>query len=184
MGNFNQLDSPVVGLVVLLVRLTLGLLLAAHGAQKLLGWFRGPGLHDTAAFLEQLGFRPGRVFAAAAGLTELTGGLLIAIGFLGPVGPALLLSVMVVAVVTVHWGNGLLATSNGSELPILYSAGGISLAFLSAGPFSLDAWLGIPSAPVWLISAVLAAGALGGLFNAFTRRPLVTNRALGSATLP
>src|SRR5689334_2370841 len=90
-------DARTIGLGVLAGRLVLGGLFAAHGSQKLFGWFRGYGLQGTGQYFESLGFRPGRAFAAAAGLTELTSGLLIALGLLGPVGPALLLSVMTVA---------------------------------------------------------------------------------------
>src|SRR3989442_5399065 len=68
---------------LLLVRLVFGGLMAAHGSQKLFGWFGGYGLIGTGTFFEQLGFRPGRLFAAAAGLTEVLGGVLVAVGFGG-----------------------------------------------------------------------------------------------------
>src|SRR5947199_5776821 len=102
---------------LLLVRLVAGGLMAAHGSQKLFGWFGGYGLTGTGGFFEGLGFRPGRLFAAAAGASELMGGLLVALGLLGPVGPALVLSVMIVAAVTVHW-HGVFAASNGVEIPL------------------------------------------------------------------
>src|SRR5712671_443231 len=105
------------GSIGLLVgRAVVGLLIAGHGTQKLLGWFGGYGLQKTGDFFAQLGFRPGRAFAAAASLSEIAGGLLIALGLLGPIGPALMVSVMIVAAVTVHWGKGLFATTNGIEL--------------------------------------------------------------------
>src|SRR5438046_2548264 len=115
---------------LLLIRLVFGLVMAAHGAQKLFGWFGGYGIAGTGGFLESLGFRPGKVFAALAGLGEFGGGLLLALGFLGPIGPALVLSVMIVAAVTVHWGKGLFATSNGIEMPLLYAAASASLALI------------------------------------------------------
>jgi len=65
-----------VGLLIL--RLVVGLGLAAHGAQKVFGWFGGYGLAGTGQFLEQLGFRPGRRHAAQAGIAELVGGLFLA----------------------------------------------------------------------------------------------------------
>lgn len=165
-----QSPPDVIAAVLLAERLVFGALFAAHGTQKLFGWFRGSGVKATGGFFEQLGFRPGRALAAAAGVTELTAGLLIAFGFLGPVGPALLLSVMLVAVITVHWGNGVLATSNGSELPVLYATVGVSLAFAGFGRYSLDAGLGIGSWSSRLIGAVLAAGILVGLANALAGR--------------
>src|ERR1041384_2571298 len=88
-------DVFTVGAGLLVARLALGLTLAAHGAQKLFGWFGGYGIAGTGGFFEQIGFRPGRLFAATAGLTELAGGLLVALGLLGPVGPALIVSVMI-----------------------------------------------------------------------------------------
>ncbi|HJR67263.1 MAG TPA: DoxX family protein [Gemmatimonadaceae bacterium] len=165
-----QLDPDVFASVLLAERLVFGFLFAAHGTQKLLGWFRGAGLDDTGGFFEQLGFRPGRAFAAAAGLTELTAGLLIALGFLGPVGPALLLSVMVVAVITVHRRNGLLATSNGSELPLLYVVVAVGLAFTGFGRYSLDAALGIADWSPWVSWTALGGGALAGFTNVLARR--------------
>ena len=109
---------------LLLARMVFGLLMAAHGTQKLFGWFGGYGLAGTAGFFEQLGFRPGRFFAATAAGTEIAAGLLVALGLLGPLGPALIVSVMVVAIATVHWPHGLFAQNNGIEVPLLYSRGG------------------------------------------------------------
>jgi len=84
-----------VGLLV--ARVVFGLTMSAHGAQKLFGWFGGHGLAGTGQFFDSVGFRPGRVMAAVAGLSEVTSGLLIALGLLGPVGPAVMLAVMIVA---------------------------------------------------------------------------------------
>lgn len=158
---------------LLIARLVLGLLMAAHGSQKLLGWFGGYGLAGTAGFFESLGFRPGRLFAATAALTEITGGLLIALGFLGPVGPALMLSVMVVAAVTVHLKHGVFAASNGIEVPLLYGVGGVALALTGPGQFSLDALLGLST--VWTPTLALVALAIavgGSIGNLALRRPV------------
>ena len=143
----------------------------AHGAQKLFGWFGGHGLEGTGAFFGQLGFSPGRRFATLAGLTELASGILVALGLLGPIGPALMLSVMIVAAISVHWRNGLFATSNGIELPLLYSIAAIRFALTGPGRYSLDALLGIHW--VWtptLIWIALGAGVLGGVLNLAARR--------------
>jgi putative oxidoreductase len=156
---------------LLIVRLVFGLLMAAHGTQKLFGWFGGYGLAGTAGFFESIGFRPGRLFAATAGASEVVGGLLVASGLLGPIGPALVLAVMIVAIFTVHIQNGLFATTGGIEVPLLYSAAVVGLAFTSYGGYSLDAALGIASA--WspaLILGVLAVGAIGGALNLAIRR--------------
>lgn len=159
-------------LALLIVRLLFGLGLAVHGAQKLFGWFGGYGLEATGGFFESMGFRPGRTFALAAGLAEFGGGLLVALGLLGPVGPALTVSVMTVAMLTVHRGKGFLSSNNGSELPLLYVAGAIALALVGPGALSLDAALGMSDlwtpATAWTL---LALGALGGAANLALRRP-------------
>jgi putative oxidoreductase len=156
---------------LLVARLVFGLLMAAHGSQKLFGWFGGYGLTAVSGYFESLGFRPGRVFAAAAAATEIVGGLLVATGFLGPIGPALVVAVMIVAAVTVHLQHGLFATTNGIELPLLYAAAVVALALSGYGSYSLDAALGLDS--VWspaLIWSVLIAGAIGGALNLAARR--------------
>ena len=160
-------------------RLVLGTLMAAHGAQKLFGWFGGYGLSATAGFFESLGFRPGRIFALSASVAEVTSGLLVATGLLGPIGPALMLSVMIVAAVSVHWQNGLFATANGIELPLLYAAGAVALALTGPGQYSLDAVLGL----TWFATPSLAwialgVGTLGSIANLGLRtRTLQTTAA-------
>jgi len=159
-------------LALLIVRLLFGLGLAVHGAQKLFGWYGGYGLEGTGGFFAGLGFRPGKTFALAAGLAEFGGGLLVALGLFGPVGPALMVSVMTVAMLTVHRGKGFLSSNNGSELPLLYVAGAIALALVGFGAWSLDAALGLSSlwspATAWTF---LTLGAFGGAANLALRRP-------------
>ena len=154
---------------LLIARVVLGLLMAAHGAQKLFGWFGGYGLAGTGGFFEQLGFRPGRFFAATAGTTEVVGGLLVAAGLLGPLGPALIVSVMVVAIATVHWPHGLFAQNNGIETPLLYAAGAVALALTGPGAYSLDALLRLSWSGeiAWI---ALALGVLGGMANLAIRK--------------
>jgi putative oxidoreductase len=158
---------------LLLARMVLGLLMAAHGTQKLFGWFGGYGLAGTGGFFESLGFRPGKLFAAAAGATEITGGLLLALGLLGPLGPALIISVMIVAMVTVHWAHGLFTQNNGIELPLLYSVTAAALALTGFGAYSVDAALQLTwgSDVVW---AVLALGVIGGFANLAIRKTVPT----------
>jgi putative oxidoreductase len=154
---------------LLLARMVLGLLMAAHGAQKAFGWFGGYGLAGTAGFMESLGFRPGRFFAAAASGTEIAGGLLVALGLLGPLGPALIVSVMIVAAGTVHWGHGVFAQNNGFEVPLLYGVTAAAIALIGNGAYSLDAALSL-SWPAGVVWTVLALGVLGGLGNLAIRK--------------
>jgi putative oxidoreductase len=164
-------DPLLLNLGLLLIRLIFGLVMVAHGAQKLFGWFGGYGLAGTGGFFESLGFRPGRRFAFAAALSEFTGGWLFALGFLGPVGPALIVAVMLVASISVHWRNGLFAATNGVEVPLLYATAAIGVALIGFGTYSLDAALGL--ATFWtpgLIGLALTAGVLGGIANLILRR--------------
>ncbi|HSU94588.1 MAG TPA: DoxX family protein, partial [Gemmatimonadaceae bacterium] len=147
--------------------------MAAHGSQKLFGWFGGHGIAGTGMYFESIGFRPGHLFARVASITEIVSGLLVALGLLGPVGPALMLSVMIVAAVSVHWKNGLFAMSNGIEVALFYGTVAIGLALTGFGRYSLDALLGLHSlySPTWAFVA-LAIGILGGVGNLFARRPV------------
>jgi putative oxidoreductase len=164
---------------LLVARLVFGMTLSAHGAQKLFGWFGGYGIAGTGQFFESIGFRPGRVLAVAAGLGEVAGGLLVAFGFLGPVGPALMLAVMIVAS-SLHWKNGLFAMSNGIELPLLYSAAAVAFAFIGYGAYSLDAFFGLSG--FWtpeLIWTVVALGVFSGVGN-LVLRSVSTHAAVGA----
>lgn len=156
---------------LLLARVVLGTLMAAHGAQKLWGWFGGYGLQGTAGFFESIGFRPGRLFAATAAVTEVASGVLLALGLLGPVAGALMVSVMVVAAISVHWPHGVFAASNGIEVPLLYGVGAAALTLTGPGAYSLDAALGLTSRWTPEVSwALLAIGVAGGLANLAIRR--------------
>ena len=158
---------------VLLARVVFGSLMAGHGAQKLFGWFGGYGIAGTGGFFESLGFKPGRLFAAAAGFTEVTGGALLALGLLGPLGPAMIISVMVVAIATVHWQHGLFAQNNGMEVPLMYAVAAAALALTGFGAYSLDAALGLswPASVSW---TAISLGVLGGLGNLVLRKTAAT----------
>ena len=157
---------------LLIARLFFGLGLAAHGAQKLFGWFGGGGVNKTGEFFVKLGWNQGRFFAAGAGLGELGGGILVALGFLGPFGPALMILVMLVAALTVHIHNGFFVTKNGWEMPMLYAMGGFLLAFTGFGQYSFDRFLGLD----WYSSSQLswmaiAIAVIVALINVMLRRP-------------
>ena len=128
---------------ILIIRMFFGLAMASHGAQKLFGWFGGYGIKQTGGFFETLGFRPGAAFAAAAGLSELGGGLLLATGLFTPVGAAAVLSSMIVAMASVHVKNGFFAMENGIELPFLYAVAALGIAITGGGAYSVDRMLGL-----------------------------------------
>jgi putative oxidoreductase len=97
------------------------------------------------------------------------GGALLALGLLGPLGPAMIIAVMVVAIATVHWQHGLFAQNNGMEVPLLYAVAAAGLALTGFGAYSLDAALGLswPQSVIWV---ALALGLLGGLGNLAIRK--------------
>jgi len=151
---------------ILLLRMTVGLAMAAHGSQKVFGWFGGYGPDATGQFMEAMGFRPGRRYALAAGYVELVGGLLLAMGFLTPLAAALIASVMVVAAATVHWKNGFFITSGGYEFNLVLGVAALSLAFTGPGVLSLDHAAGFaPAGVAWGLgaAAVAVTGAVGQL---------------------
>ena len=171
-GSTTALDLSSASVGLLIVRLALGLAMAAHASQKLFGWFGGYGLDATGKYFEGLGFRPGKLFAAKAGLGEFVSGLLVALGLLGPIGPGLMLAPMLVAILVVHRPNGFFAAGNGIEVPYLYAIGALALAFTGFGTFSLDALLGLTrlaTPPIAL--AAVAVGLLGGLGTLALRHP-------------
>jgi putative oxidoreductase len=161
-----------VGLLVL--RLALGATMAAHGAQKLWGWFGGPGLSGTAKGFESLGFVPGRRAALFAGLAEVGGGSLLALGLLTPAAAAVFLALMLVAAVSVHLPNGFFTQNGGFEYNLVLAAGALSVAFTGPGALSVDGVMGLPlSGAGWGIAALLA-GLVGGAAQLATRRQPVT----------
>lgn len=120
----------MVSLGLFLLRVTVGSLLAGHGAQKLFGSFEGPGLQGTRGMMESLGYKPGHVWASAAGAAEFGGGIMTAVGFLSPLGPLAAIASMLTAAMKVHWGKPVWVTAGGAELPLTNMAalGAIALA--------------------------------------------------------
>ncbi|WP_280435001.1 DoxX family protein [Nocardia carnea] len=141
---------------LLFFRLVFGLLFAAHGAQKLFGWFGGPGLEANNAGFEQMGYNPGSFFGTLAGLSELAGGLLLALGALSPLGAAIVLGTSIVIIHTTFSGG--LLTGQGYEMGLLFATVAAALAFTGPGRFSVDyhrPWA--RSGLVWGVTAVVAA---------------------------
>jgi putative oxidoreductase len=172
MPSTEAIDTQLLDLGLLVMRVVLGLIFAAHGAQKLFGWFGGYGIAGTGGFMETLGFRPGTTFATAAGTSEFLGGLLLALGFLGPVGAALMISVMIVAMMTVHRKNKFFVSTNGIEHPLMFTTAAVGLALTGPGRYSLDAALGKTRLETPTITwIILAIGVVGAFGNLALRRP-------------
>lgn len=134
----NQITTSTSGLDTLPLRAGAGVIFAAHGAQKLFGWFGGYGLQGTAGWMTSIGLEPGLLMAAMAGGAEFFGGLFLIVGLLvRPV--ALILAItMAVAIVTVHLQNGLFLANNGYEFGLALLTVSVALAFRGAGSLSVD----------------------------------------------
>jgi putative oxidoreductase len=113
-----------------------------HGLQKLQGRFGGPGLDGTEQMMGSLGLHPAKHQARAAALSETIGGGLTAAGFLSPVGPAMIIGTMAVAIRKVHAKNGLWVTQGGYEYNLTLIGAALALAAEGPGVLSLDAALG------------------------------------------
>ena len=151
---------------MLFLRVVVGLLLFGHGAQKLFGWFGGHGPQGTAGFFGSLGFRRQHALpmAVLAGLSEAAG-ILLALGFLTPLACLAIATVMVVAVGTVHWRNGLWVTNGGFEFNLVLWTVAIMIAAAGPGRFSIDAavnWVDNSTGAWWGVGVLvlsLIAGA-------------------------
>jgi putative oxidoreductase len=155
---------------LLLLRVVVGATLAAHGAQKLFGWFGGPGLEATGQGLAGLGFHPGRRHALMAGLVESGAGLFLALGLLTPFAAAAVVAVMLVAAVSAHVKQGFFITSGGFEYNLVLGAAGLAVAFTGPGAVSLDAAAGwTPGGAAWGLGALFIA-VVGGAVPLLQRR--------------
>lgn len=135
--KLNKLMASHAGLGALVLRAPVGLVLAAHGSQKLFGWFGGYGLEGTGQWLASVGFEPGFLMALLAGSAEFFGGIALIVGLL--VRPAaLLVAFTMLMAMTVHIGNGLFVSNNGYEYALVLLAATLALLFQGAGVLSVD----------------------------------------------
>lgn len=126
------------GFAALVLRVPVGLILAAHGAQKLFAWFGGYGLEGTGQWMASIGLEPGYLMALLAGSAEFFGGLALVLGLLTR--PAALVSAiaMLVAIFAVHIGNGLFMSNNGYEYALTLFVVSVALAIQGGGRFAID----------------------------------------------
>lgn len=153
------------GIAMLIARVTVGGLLAGHGAQKLFGWFGGSGVKGTAPAMESMGLKPGTLWAPVAGLAEFGGGVLTALGLLHPLGPISIMAAMSMATIKVHWGKPIWSTEGGGELPLTNFAVALAIALAGPGRYSLDAamLLRLPASLVATAVVLAAAGVTAGV---------------------
>ena len=134
----TSLFTSNAGLSALVLRVPVGIVLAAHGAQKLFAWFGGYGLEGTGQYMESIGLAPGFLMALLAGSAEFFGGLALVLGVLTR--PAALVSAftMLMAIFTAHISNGLFLSNGGYEYALALFAATLSLVFSGAGRLAVD----------------------------------------------
>ena len=159
---------------ILFLRLVLGLTMAAHGTQKLFGWFGGPGPSGVRGLMASLGFRTPFAVGLLLGTSELAGGTLLAAGLLTPFAGLLLAVVMLNAISLVHLRNGFWNGDNGIEFPLLVWAGAVSLAATGGARFSLDrafGWADNLSGVWWGVGVAVVGAVVSLLTLTLWRRP-------------
>jgi len=125
----------------LALRIPVGIILAAHGSQKLFGWFGGYGLEGTGQWMASIGLNPGYLMALLAGSAEFFGGLALIVGLLVRPAAVVIAFTMLVAIFAVHIGNGLFMSNNGYEYGLALLAASVTLAIQGAGAYAVDNWL-------------------------------------------
>ncbi len=128
---------------LLALRLVLGAVFLAHGAQKAFGAFGGPGFEGAAGFIGSMGFRPARFWTALAVGGELAAGFLFLLGLLTPLAGLLVLATMAVAIAKVHAPKGFFVQDGGYEYNLVLIVTALAVAAIGPGRFSLDYVLGL-----------------------------------------
>lgn len=139
--NKQTLLATNAGIAGLILRVPVGIVFVAHGAQKLFGWFGGYGLEGTGQWLASIGLEPGYLMALLAGGAEFFGGIALIIGLLTRPAAAVTAFAMLVAIFSVHFSHGLLLSNNGYEYALVLFAAALALAFQGAGRYSVDSVL-------------------------------------------
>jgi putative oxidoreductase len=147
---------------LLLLRLVVGLTFAAHGAQKVFGWWGGPGWANWKGAMAGMGFRPATLFAAISAGVELVGGLSMAAGFIVPIAGFALVAQSVVIIGQVHWRNGFFNTKGGYEFPLTLGIAAAAITLIGPGAWSVDASVGIAIDPA-VRAALVVLGVVAGL---------------------
>jgi putative oxidoreductase len=134
----KTLLQPDAGLAALVLRVPVGIILAAHGAQKLFAWFGGYGLEGTGQWMASIGLEPGFLMALLAGSAEFFGGLALVLGLLTRPAAVVAAFTMLVAIFSVHFSHGLFLSNNGYEYALSLFAITAALAIQGGGRLALD----------------------------------------------
>lgn len=164
---------------ILIVRLAVGLTFAAHGAQKVLGWWGGPGFAGWTGGIARMGLRPAPFWAAISAGVELVGGLLLALGFLTPIGSAFLVAQSIYIVVRTHLPRGFWNSGGGIEFPLQLLAGSLLIVATGPGAIAIDPAVGVDLGVWWRAGSLAVA-----VFGAFVAMAIVRPRPQAQPPAP
>jgi putative oxidoreductase len=153
----------MLALGLLVLRVVIGLIVAAHGAQKLFGWWGGPGMAGWTAGMSRMRLRPAVPWAWLSVLSELLGGLGLALGLLTPLPSFGIVAAMLVAIALVHWPNGFWNGKRGYEFNLSLVAAAVAIALTGPGAYSLDSALGIqlPEPLAFVVAGLVTLAGVG-----------------------
>ncbi len=169
-----------VDLGLLIIRLVVGLVIVAHGAQKLFGWFGGKGLAGTQGMMAHLHLEPAWLWGFVSAINEFGGGVLTALGLLMPLGPLMILANMLTAMTLVHWKNGFWNDKRGIEYTLVLASVALGLGIAGAGAYALDAYLPytLPQPVTFIIGLVVVLIGVGVTNLLSHRVPLAPQQPL------
>jgi putative oxidoreductase len=130
-----------VGWEAVTLRVPIGIILAAHGSQKVFGWFGGYGLEGTGQWMASVGLAPGFLMALLAGSAEFFGGIALILGLLTRPAAVISALTMLVALFSVHWGHGFFMDSHGIEYALALFSATVTLGIMGGGRYSLDSYI-------------------------------------------
>ena len=164
---------------ILIVRLAVGLTFAAHGAQKVFGWWAGPGFAGWTGAITRMGLRPAPLWAALSAGVELVGGVLLVLGLLTPIASALVVAQCVYIVFRVHLPRGFWSKNGGIEFPLQLLAGALLIAASGPGAIAIDPAVGLDVGVSWRV-AFLVVALIGALAAMAIARPVPQPQAVSS----
>lgn len=149
--------TVTMAIALLIFRVVIGLTLAGHGAQKLFGWFGGPGPVRLRQGFEKQGYKPAWFWVILAILGELGGGLSVALGFLTPLGAAGIFGAMVMAGKS-HWKKGFFLQKGGYEYTLTLASASLAIGLIGPGSYALDTLfrIALPEVPIFGVLALAA----------------------------